>query len=178
MYKMKFYGLGGQGVVTAGKILCHAYCYQKGKYAKALPAFGHERRGGLVETDVIIDEQPILINSFIYDPNVIALFSEGIQENTETLGGIQEGAILILNTSHPPVMYHPNISACYYVDASGLSLKVLAKNIPNIGMLAALSRAGIACMDALNAALDILFVETSDDYKKLMERAYHETNRI
>ncbi len=45
MKRLKFYGLGGQGVVTAGKVLSSAVSLHEDKYAITVPAYGHERRG-------------------------------------------------------------------------------------------------------------------------------------
>ena len=51
MIRLKFYGLGGQGVVTAAKVLSEAVSIYEGKYAVTIPAYGHERRGAPVYTD-------------------------------------------------------------------------------------------------------------------------------
>ena len=48
MKRLKFYGLGGQGVVTAGKVLSSAVSLHEDKYAITVPAYGHERRGAPV----------------------------------------------------------------------------------------------------------------------------------
>jgi len=174
--KIKIYGLGGQGAVTIGKIICHACCCQQNKYAKALPAYGHERRGGLVSNDVIVDEEPILINSFIYNPNVVVALSENIDEIVSGQNGIQNTAVLALNSSYPPAKYISCFSKCYYVNATELSLNILGKNIPNIGMLGILAHIGIVSMDALKATIDDLYYESSAMYKNLLESAYNETH--
>ena len=41
MIRLKFYGLGGQGVVTAAKVLSAAVPIYEGKYAVTIPAYGH-----------------------------------------------------------------------------------------------------------------------------------------
>ena len=44
MYEVRFHGRGGQGAVMASKILAKALA-EEGKFVKAIPAFGFERRG-------------------------------------------------------------------------------------------------------------------------------------
>ncbi len=57
MIKLKFYGLGGQGVVTAAKMFSEAVSLYEDKYAITVPAYGHERRGAPVNTSIIMDEE-------------------------------------------------------------------------------------------------------------------------
>jgi len=47
MYEIRFHGRGGQGAVLASKILAKAMV-EEGKYVKAIPSFGFERRGAPV----------------------------------------------------------------------------------------------------------------------------------
>ena len=58
MIRLKFYGLGGQGVVTAAKVLSAAVSIYEGKYAVTIPAYGHERRGAPVDTDGGVEPAP------------------------------------------------------------------------------------------------------------------------
>jgi pyruvate ferredoxin oxidoreductase gamma subunit len=48
MIRLKMYGLGGQGVVTAAKILVQAVAIQEGRFAKSLPAYGHVQHMDIV----------------------------------------------------------------------------------------------------------------------------------
>ena len=80
MYQLKLYGLGGQGVVTAARILVEACTIYDGKYARSLPAYGHERRGAPVFADVMIDEVQILLSSFVYDPDCVMLFDPSFDD--------------------------------------------------------------------------------------------------
>ena len=50
MIKLKFFGLGGQGIVTAAKTLSEAVSIYEEEYAITVPAYGHERRGAPVNT--------------------------------------------------------------------------------------------------------------------------------
>lgn len=45
MRRIKFYGIGGQGAVTAAKVLSQAVSIYQDEYAITVPAYGRERRG-------------------------------------------------------------------------------------------------------------------------------------
>ncbi|MCL5439938.1 MAG: 2-oxoacid:acceptor oxidoreductase family protein, partial [Candidatus Thermoplasmatota archaeon] len=47
MFEIRFHGRGGQGAVTASKILALA-AFNEGKYVISFPFFGTERRGAPV----------------------------------------------------------------------------------------------------------------------------------
>ena len=53
MIKLKFFGLGGQGIVTAAKTLSEAVSIYEEEYAITVPAYGHERRGAPVNTSIM-----------------------------------------------------------------------------------------------------------------------------
>ncbi|MCU0289148.1 MAG: 2-oxoacid:acceptor oxidoreductase family protein, partial [Acidobacteria bacterium] len=101
MYRIKLHGLGGQGVVTAAKILAHAVSIHENKFGKTVPAFGHERRGAPVFADVMIDDQPVLINSFVYEPDVVVLFAPSVMDQGISIAqGIHHESILVINTGN------------------------------------------------------------------------------
>lgn len=84
MIRLKFYGLGGQGVVTAAKVLSAAVSIHEGKYAVTIPAYGHERRGAPVYTDVVVDNEPILLNCFVYEPDIVLVMDPSVREKILT----------------------------------------------------------------------------------------------
>ena len=80
LLQIKFYGIGGQGVVTATKLLAKTVCLFENRYAKTIPAYGHERRGAPVYADIIIDGKEILLNSFIYEPDIVVVLDPFISQ--------------------------------------------------------------------------------------------------
>ena len=104
MKRLKFYGLGGQGVVTAGKVLSSAVSLHEDKYAITVPAYGHERRGAPVFTDVVMDDKPVLVNCFVYTPDIVVVMDETIiQKHVDVSKGITDETILVLNASSEAV---------------------------------------------------------------------------
>lgn len=75
MREIVFYGLGGQGVVTAAQILVRAASLYDGQYGQAIPAFTAERRGAPVHAYIRLSSEPILSHSFVYEPHCVVAFA-------------------------------------------------------------------------------------------------------
>ena len=80
MKQIKIYGLGGQGVVTCGKLMAHAYAINQEEFAQTIPAYGHERRGAPVTTSLILSREAILTKSFVYEPDYVLVFDISLPE--------------------------------------------------------------------------------------------------
>lgn len=176
MLKIKMYGLGGQGVVTAGKILCHAYGMDEGKYVKALPDYGHERRCGNVLSDIRVDKDPILANSFIYDPDVVVVFAD--PKGRDVTSGIHEDSILLLNTEEPCQEYIGKFKECYYADCTSISISCIQKNMPNIAMLGVMIKAGLIEEEKVTNAIVEMFQNNAEKYNALIKEAYDAAKKL
>jgi 2-oxoglutarate ferredoxin oxidoreductase subunit gamma len=74
--RIRFGGLGGQGIVTAGRLLGKAACIYSGRDAVMTQAYGPEARGGACRSDVIISDNPVDY-PYIIDPDIlVVLFQE------------------------------------------------------------------------------------------------------
>jgi 2-oxoacid:acceptor oxidoreductase gamma subunit (pyruvate/2-ketoisovalerate family) len=62
MFEIRIHSRGGQGGVTAARLLALAAIHD-GKYATACPFYGAERRGAPIVSFVRIDESPIRIRA-------------------------------------------------------------------------------------------------------------------
>ncbi|MFZ7131126.1 MAG: 2-oxoacid:acceptor oxidoreductase family protein [Eubacteriales bacterium] len=157
MVNLKFYGLGGQGVVTAGKILSEAVSLIEDKYAITIPAYGHERRGAPVNTSIIIDDEPVLVNSFVYYPDIVLVTDHTIiNKGIDISQGINENSTLILNTGDLNVVKtyaKYNFKNIYYVDGTQVALDNTGMAIPNGSMLGALAISGIVKIESIENAV-------------------------
>ena len=79
MWEFKFYSRGGQGAVTAAKILINAAIIE-GKYGQAIPSYGQERKGAPVYTYARIAEGPIDVKSYVYRPNCVICFDTSLAD--------------------------------------------------------------------------------------------------
>jgi pyruvate ferredoxin oxidoreductase gamma subunit len=158
MHQLKLYGLGGQGVVTAAKLLVEAVTIHEGKYGRSLPAYGHERRGAPVYADVMIAERPILLSSFVYHPDLVVLFETSlVGMGVKVEQGVGDHTVLVVNASSPSAL--PDALArvswykIYFVDATAIALEAIGRPIVNGPMLGAIAKTGIVDLESICRAL-------------------------
>jgi len=58
-FEARFAGVGGQGVITAGKILAYAIVSFEGGKAVQTPTYTAQVRGGAAKVDVVVDENHV-----------------------------------------------------------------------------------------------------------------------
>ncbi|PIQ92464.1 MAG: pyruvate ferredoxin oxidoreductase [Parcubacteria group bacterium CG11_big_fil_rev_8_21_14_0_20_39_14] len=101
MLEIRFHGRGGQGAVTAARILANALLCEE-KYTLDFPKFGVERRGAPAEVFLRIDEKKILIRSQIYQPDCVVVFDSSLIEGVNATQGLKQGGWLIINSPKGP----------------------------------------------------------------------------
>ena len=111
MIEVRFHGRGGQGAVVASEILADA-AFHDGRYVQAFPMFGVERRGQPVTAFTRIDEKPIRIKFFIYNPDYVVVMDPTLVKQVDVAAGCgvsssykeqKEGkAMILINTSVSP----------------------------------------------------------------------------
>lgn len=182
MLQLKLYGLGGQGVVTAAKVLASAVAIHEGRYAQAVPAYGHERRGAPVYSDLILDDDPILVKSFVYQPDFVIIFDLAvIEKGVNVMEGVHEKTCFVINSTQAPLEY-PFSRGCgpvYYADATSIALEVLGIEIPNSAMVGAFAATGVVKIDSVCAALQEIFQGRAGDKNvEAARRCYAATRRL
>ena len=88
-------GFGGQGVLTAGKILLYT-AYKKGLYATWFPAYGNEMRGGAANCNVVISDERIASPYADHPDIVMALNGPAVDKFEPPMA---EGAYLFVNST-------------------------------------------------------------------------------
>jgi pyruvate ferredoxin oxidoreductase gamma subunit len=172
MYEIRIHSRGGQGGVTAARLLALA-AFRDGKYATASPFYGAERRGAPVVSFVRIDEKPIRVYSQILSPDLVVVLDASIMEVTDVLHGLKPGGSILLNAS-----YEKELAGykTYTVDLTGIALKtglvVAGSPILDTPVLGALAKIGIVSVDSVKRAISETF---SDERNvKAAEMAYLE----
>lgn len=184
MKSLKFYGVGGQGIVTAGKILSIAVSLHEDNYAITVPAYGHERRGAPVYTDVVLDDKPILQNCFVYQPDIVMIMDETIVEkNVDIAKGTTPETILVLNASCQEVLdsfkSDYNFKTIYYVNATQIAIDTIGKNIPNSTSLGALAKTGVVSIEAIEKAIKDFFGSKGGEINAKAARcSYEQTKQL
>lgn len=172
MFEIRIHSRGGQGGVTAARLLAMAAFLDK-KHATAAPFYGAERRGAPVTSFVRIDEDPIKIYSQIRSPNLIIVLDASIMDAVDVLQGIQEDGIVLINSPHPVDL--PGVRVIT-LDLTGIALSVdlvvSGNPILNTPVLGALARMGVVSRESAEAAIRDMF---SDERNvKAAEAAYKE----
>ncbi|AKX93119.1 pyruvate ferredoxin oxidoreductase subunit gamma [Moorella thermoacetica] len=182
MLQLKLYGLGGQGVVTAAKVLASAIAIQEGRYAQAVPAYGHERRGAPVYADLIVDDEPILVKSFVYQPDYVLIFDLAvIEKGVNVTEGAHKNTCFVANSDKAPIEYpfSQGFGPVYYADATKIALEVLNIEIPNSAMLGAFAATGVVKIDSVCAALQEFFQgKAGDKNVEAARRCYTSIQRL
>ncbi|RLE41859.1 pyruvate synthase [Candidatus Woesearchaeota archaeon] len=185
MIEIKFIGRGGQGGKTAAYLAAEA-AFQGGKDVQAFPEFGPEREGAPVFAYTRISDSPIKLHSGITHPDIVVVIDESLVFELDVCRGLKEGGILILNTKEPTEEMLKRVAKqcqVFYVDASGIALQLLGKNIPNTPMLGALSKVtGVFTLKQLAKVFQEEFgkklnPELIKKNLKAMERAFNEVKR-
>ena len=101
-YEIRWHGRGGQGAITAAKILAHAAYLEGYRGVTAAPSFGAERRGAPVSASTRIASQPIMVVSQVENPNVVLVLDHTLLKYDEVTSGLTRGGWLIVNSWRQP----------------------------------------------------------------------------
>lgn len=174
------YGLGGQGVVTAAKALSEAVSIHEDKFAITVPAYGHERRGAPVFSDIIIDDERVLQNCFVYEPDLIVIFEDSIIDKNVDVGkGAHADTVVLINTASDKAVARYKdtygFTKVYKVDATQIALENIGRNIPNSAMLGAMAKTGVAKIESVQAALDKYFGKAGEANARAAKQSFERT---
>ncbi|MDN5347193.1 MAG: pyruvate ferredoxin oxidoreductase gamma subunit [Clostridia bacterium] len=176
MQQVRWHGRGGQGAVTAAKILGMAAVYE-GKYAQSFPAFGTERRGAPVQAFTRIADRPIRDRSQVYNPDYIVILDPSLLRVVDVLAGLRSGGTIVLNAPVLPAGFIiPPGSHLVLFHATPLALEVLGSPIVNTIMAGALAGAtSLVGLEALKrAVIDVLPEKVAEKNLYLVIRAYEQ----
>jgi pyruvate ferredoxin oxidoreductase gamma subunit len=152
--EIRWHGRGGQGTVTAAKVLADA-CLSGGGYVQAFPEYGPERAGAPVRAFNRISENVIRMYGPVLHPKVVSIADATLMDSINVTEGAQDDAIFVVNTAKSPKEVREKLKAkdsqkVYAVDATKIAVECFGRPLPNSSMLGAISRAtGIVDMDTL-----------------------------
>ena len=141
LLEIRWHGRGGQGVVTAAKILAESAILD-GKFIQAFPEYGPERAGAPVKSYTRISSSPIYIHSQVTEPKMVVVLDPTLLEVTDITEGLAEDGVLIINTDESPGALRERLKIkgrkIFTCPATEIAIKELKRNIPNTPMIAAL----------------------------------------
>lgn len=133
--KMVCAGFGGQGVLTAGKIVMYAAHKNKNKVTW-FPSYGSEMRGGSANCNVIISDVKIA-SPYADHPDIVMALNESAVNEYEA--SMREGATMFVNSSivDENRVYREDINVVK-VPVTGLAQELGNERAANICMLGAM----------------------------------------
>jgi pyruvate ferredoxin oxidoreductase gamma subunit len=142
--EIRWHGRGGQGVVTAGKLLAET-ALGTGQYFQAFPDYGPERMGAPIRAFTRISSKPITIHSQIEEPNVVLVLDPTLLGTVPVAEGLKEDGTLLVNTSKGPAEVREvtgfHTGKVFTVNASHIAIEEMGREITNTPMLGALAQA-------------------------------------
>ena len=154
MIEVRLHGRGGQGVVTASRLLADSG-YHDGKYTQAIPMYGTERRGAPLTAFVRIDDLRVRERDLVHEPDIVVCLDPLISKRPGVAAGLKSGGLLLLNYPHPPeeVPLHGDFKVAT-VDATKIALETLRRPITNTAILGAFSKVtGLVGLESIEKAI-------------------------
>ena len=101
-HEIRWHGRGGQGAITAAKIVAQAAFLDGYQGITAAPSFGAERRGAPVSASTRISSQPVMVMSQVEKPNVIVILDHTLLRYEEVTSGLGREGWLVVNSQQRP----------------------------------------------------------------------------
>ena len=154
MIEIRFHGRGGQGAVTAVKILASAI-YLEGKYTQAIPMYGTERRGAPVAAFCRVDDTRIRERDLVHEPDIVVVLDPLLNRSVDVTEGLKKGGLVVIN--HPGTVKDTGLAGDFRVatvDATKIALEVIGRPITNTAILGAFAKAtGLVKLESLAEAV-------------------------
>jgi len=139
--EIRWHGRGGQGAVTAAKLVAEAALRQD-QYFQASPEYGPERMGAPIQAFTRISAEPIDIFCGVTNPNIVVVLDPTLLSAVDVTEGMPQDGTLLINTDEDPAEVREAIGMrtgkVATVDATQIAIDTIGKAIPNTPMLGAL----------------------------------------
>lgn len=181
-YEVIWVGRGGQGAVTASRILAKAL-NKENIWAQAIVFFGAERRGAPVYAYNRISDRAIKYHHFVTNADIIIIFEPSLIEATNVLERSRKNATIIINSAEKLIDTHEELRQyrLAVVDATSialrLDLRVAGIPVVNTSMIGAFAKAlGFPSINSIKEVIKEVWAGKIGDLNaKAAERAYQET---
>lgn len=153
MTEVRWHGRGGQGAVTAAKVLAEV-AMKTGKHVQAFPDYGPERSGAPLRAYNRISDSVLRLHAAVKNPGVVVVIDPSLLATVDVTEGAAPDAVFVINTNHCPAdikkLLKIENQKVFTVDASKIALETIGRPIPNTPMLGALAKAtGIVTLEDL-----------------------------
>ena len=180
LYEIRWHGRGGQGAITAAKVLAQAAYLNGYQGATASPSFGAERRGAPVSASTRVSPESILVVSQIEEPDMVVVLDHTLLRDREVVSGLRSGGWLVVNSRATPrqLDFEGGFNVAT-ADATGicreLGLVVAGLIVVNTAMLGAVVR--VSRLVTLASINEVVRTRFSNRSARLNLAAVEETYR-
>lgn len=172
--EIRWHARAGQGAVTAATLVAEAALLQ-GKYIQAMPEYGPERTGAPLKAYTRVCDEPIEVHNNITNPQIVVVLDETLIKLVDVTEGLTPDGVVVLNTQRKPAEAREELGVgdgvkVATVDATGIALDTIGRDIPNTPIVAALSAVtGVIPVDVIKA-------QVVDNFKAKFSRKIIEAN--
>ena len=185
--EIRWHARAGQGAVTAAKLVADTAMLQ-GNFIQAMPEYGPERTGAPLKAFTRVSSDPIEVHNNILNPDIVIVMDDTLLETIDVMEGIKEDGVIIFNTNMTPAEARAAVNApdsvtIACVDATGIALATIKKDMPNTPIVGALAKVtGIFPAELVKERLVITFgkkfsQEMIDANLESVDRAYEEVQK-
>lgn len=174
----------GQGAVTAAKLVAETALFED-RYMQAMPEYGPERTGAPLKAFTRISDEPIEVSNNIENPDIVVVLDETLMDLLDVTEGLKPDGAIILNTTLSAAdarikLGVPDTVRVAAIDASGIAMDTIKRNIPNTPIVGALAKVEpVISVDSIKGQLQRSFgkkfaQEMIDANLTSVDRAYEE----
>jgi pyruvate ferredoxin oxidoreductase gamma subunit len=140
LVEIRWHARGGQGAKTASTLLAES-ALSAGKFVQGFPEYGPERMGAPILAFNRIGDEPITIHSNVENPDVVMVLDPTLLDAVDVTEGLKDEGVIVINTASDPEEMKAKLGTrarVATVDASGISVAAIGRDIPNTPMMGAL----------------------------------------
>jgi pyruvate ferredoxin oxidoreductase gamma subunit len=151
--EITWYGRGGQGVVTAGKVLAET-ALEAGRYFQSAPEYGPERAGAPIRAYTRLSDEPISLHSNIEEPDIVVVLDPTVIGPVDVTAGLKQEGVIIVNTPKSPDEMRKQLKRSsgrvVTIDATRIAIDEIGRDITNTPLLGAFAAVtGIFTVDEI-----------------------------
>lgn len=160
--EIRIHGRGGQGAKSASQLIVEA-AMEHDNQVQAFPEYGPERSGAPMVTYARISEHKITTYEPVLRPDIVMVIDPTLIEQIDVTKGMKTKSILIVNSKKSAEEIRKETGfkgKTFTVDATGISISHIGKNLPNTPMLGALVKVtGVIDMEHLVKKVKGMFLK-------------------
>jgi pyruvate ferredoxin oxidoreductase gamma subunit len=141
--EIRWHGRGGQGAVTAAKMVAELALGQ-GKYFQAFPEYGPERSGAPIVAFTRVSDEPIQIYAGVEHPQIVVVLDPSLLGIIDVTKGAPADAVVLVNSEMSPAELRKHYglkgSRLFTIAATRIATETIRRPIPNTPMVGALTR--------------------------------------